>query len=275
MGTGTSRPACAPWQPSEQTRKDQAILDQQLTTPQLDEYNNVSYTDADLLVQAIANQNGRIDMSHVARMPFLGWPYTRRLLFGCWASETDVLAATQHPQWVPARQLTSYHRLPHPFPVWVNYTGFGAAVATHFQVVYATSRPIVWLCCQALRPFGAQEFNGYRDGNTYRVLSEWCLRMPAAAVSILDGFVTLAFANGQMTNIELARFVNPKGTCYDGSLRVARAALLQDYPNQANLIVGFVYNPDLLCGVQIDTTGLEHAFVLTPTQPPTNQPLLP
>jgi hypothetical protein len=222
------------------TDREIATLNGQLPPPTLTEENNISWTDADLLMQAIARQDGRIDMSTVARMPFLGWPYTRELLFGCCASETDMLAAAQHPQWVPSQQLNGYHRLAHPFPVWANYRGFGAAVATHFQVVYASSRAVVYLCVQALRPFGAQEFNGYRDGATYRVFSEWCVRLPAAVASIYDGFVTLLFAKGVSTNVELARFIDPKGTCFDNTLRVARAALLRDYPNQAALLVSFV-----------------------------------
>lgn len=233
----------------DQQKKDFEELQKQLPTKApLDEHNNVSFTDADLVIQAIVLQQGGIDESYVARMPLLGWPYIRSLIFGCYATETDILAATQHPQWITERQLRLYHALPHPFPVWVNYPGFGTAVASHFQVVYASSGPVVWLCCQALRPFGAQEFNGYRDGRTYRVLSRWCVRMPCAVTSILEGWVSLVFANGQSTGIYLDRFIEPKGTCYDNSLRVARRALMADYPNQAVLIFGFRPNPNLLCG---------------------------
>lgn len=249
---------------------DSDALEQAL--PELNEYTNTALNDRSLIERAKRAQYGQFDAVVSPTLPFFGWSYTRCLVWGFCPSDTEVLARLAHPQLVLEQDLRSYHRIAPPFPVYVNYPGFGVALASHYEVQYATTRLIVYLVVQKVQPFGLIAGTPYGSMQFYRVYSEWCMRLPAAVIALRpdagDAVIALASGNEDAVLLDDLRAPREGRVRFARALGVARAMLLLDWPTLATPLVGLVPTRVFYAD---DSSNNDQQNASTPLVPPQQQ----
>lgn len=184
-------------------------------------------------------EQGGLDDVETPTLPFCGWPYWRRLIWGCCYTDADVLSRVAQPQLVDNSQLFSYPPPPTEMMVWVNFASFGTARVVGFTSLRAGTQQLLYFVVQKLQPFGAIQGDPWGAGYFYRVPAMWCARMPAAVVSIFADigearvWIITRPPNDKIVSVGIADLQNPENHRYEAELRIARQFLMRDWPRYA------------------------------------------
>lgn len=201
-------------------------------------------TDGELAMMQYWAEGQYLDAVKKPTLPFISWPYTRALIWGCCYSDTDVLIRLAHPQLVDDRDVLSYAPPPTEMMVSVNYPNFGNARVVGYAAVMASTSPILYFVVQKLQPFGAVARDPYSAGFFYRVPGAWCQRLPAAVVEVradLNQALVWKITNptrGKLDEVSLDDLRDPSEREDAAELRVAAAYLQQDWPRYTMAILG-------------------------------------